>query len=76
MRGRLIQGNAILLRRRCGVGSTADGRAYETGTAPDGSPILRSRQSGVYWQANWAALVTMAIEDGIDDPQGGGGDVA
>ena len=71
MIGKLLSKETLILRLDVGEAELI-GMKYELSlSGSTNAPIVRSKQTGKFWIAEWSDLVRLAREAGIDEEDGG-----
>lgn len=67
MPGEILPKGKMILREIAGDAEDGNGNHYELTThIGDGSPLVRSKQTGKCFRLPWCDILAMAVEAGID----------
>lgn len=59
--------DTLMFRESAGEATDAEGKTYEmTTVVADGSPLIRSGQTGKWYHLTWGQLIALAVRAGID----------
>ena len=64
--GKIHPPRTLLLRQHVGTATAGRLCNYEMATALNGTPIIKSLQTGKWYTLPWESIINLAVEAGID----------